>query len=169
MFFRVATGNQREVSQTSQFEFRMVQLYPALVIWPCVFDSLIYSTPNPAGFLPIDSLVCEAFLGARLLGLVGCVPISMAFSKLHRGSVGFTCRRRRRRFFASALRSSSKEHEIPPDQHCFLGSRRHLFGAGFDVRCGFGFAVHHKKVAVAATASFAPRPLLVPSRPCQNN
>jgi hypothetical protein len=42
-------------------------------------------------FMPLEapsvrvrgSSVCEVFLGARVLGLVGCVSISMAFTKLH--------------------------------------------------------------------------------------
>jgi len=74
----------------------MVIVYVVLSFWvfrPGVTTRLIssrsflihslISPPNLAGPVPTGSSVCEVFLSARVLGLVGCVSISMAFSKLH--------------------------------------------------------------------------------------
>ncbi len=47
-----------------------------------VFIHLVISQLNHAGILLVGCLVDHTFLGARLLGLVVCVSISMPFAKL---------------------------------------------------------------------------------------
>jgi len=49
----------------------------------------VISPPNHVGLAPKGCLVGERFRGARVLRLVVCVSISMAFSKLHMEDQGF--------------------------------------------------------------------------------